>query len=129
MVYPSLWEEEPDRQLLQAATVTNSWTMGLKKVLFIRADFPDVPGDPSGVDRWGYVTNLTSTRALDLITNGASPILWEFSYGKTYLSGTVTPIFRMSHNASYYATNGYAWTMVSEAQQAAEAGGFFDGQF
>ncbi len=59
----------------------SEWTEGTKKILILRADFPDQVGCPA------------TQQELELVmTNGVHPWYEECSYGKTSLETTVSPL-------------------------------------
>ena len=71
----------------------NPWTMGEKKVLFIRVDFPDQEGEV-----------VTSEQAQSLIDVDAAQFFERNSYNKTTLRATVTPLLRLPRPTSEYIT-------------------------
>ncbi|MEM7393127.1 MAG: PKD domain-containing protein, partial [Verrucomicrobiota bacterium] len=90
-----------------------SWTEGPKTVLYLRVDFPNLPGEP--------VSITTASNWMDTI----SEYMEENSYGRTTLTTTFpTNIFRMPTNSGNYgsfsrlmldartvaASNGYDYT-------------------
>jgi hypothetical protein len=99
-----------------------SHTEGRKRLLLIRVDFPDFPGEP-----------FTDTEGFQLVTNMNS--FWaDASYGKVTVpmpgqgsaeSSDVTPTFRLTNNASYYATNNSYDGLRAAARAAADAAGFY----
>ncbi len=93
------------------------WTEGLKNVILIRVDFPDLTG-----------VSLTESGGATLVANLNSFYL-EMSYGRAGFqlvgSGSdVTPIFRMTNSASWYGTNDYYNQLRTEARAAATAAGY-----
>jgi hypothetical protein len=95
----------------------SAWTEGVKKVLLIRVDFPDLTG-----------LSLTETGGETLINNLQS-FYGEMSYGRAGFAAVgagsdVTPVFRMSNIASYYGGNDYYNQLRSEARSAAAAAGY-----
>ncbi|MCI0746685.1 MAG: PKD domain-containing protein [Verrucomicrobia subdivision 3 bacterium] len=93
------------------------YTEGIKRLIFIRVDFPDLTGPP-----------FSDASGLTLITNTAN--YWaDASYRKTTvrLPGTgsdLTPTFRMPTNASYYGNNNLYDRLRSDARAAATAAGY-----
>ncbi len=100
----------------------STWTEGLKKMILIRVDFPDLAGAP-----------LSDTTATNLINN-LNNFYTEMSYGRAgfYLNGNgsdFTPTFRMSQPAAYYGTNNYYNQLRTEARNAATAAGYVLGNY
>lgn len=95
-------------------TAQSAATEGIKKMLIIRVDFPDKPGQ--------VVTDATLTT---LITNMNTQ--WqEMSYGKTSWTllgagSDITPTLRLPNNHASYPNLG---TMLAAARTAATAAGF-----
>jgi hypothetical protein len=91
---------DPKPQQREGEGAPNGWTTGNKKVLIIRVDFPDLPGDPtygSEVYTAGYVQNLADTQV--------APHYLASSYGLTSLTNTVTTqLYRLPQAASNYCT-------------------------
>lgn len=103
---------------------TSSWTMGTKKVLVIRVDFPDRPGEP--IDA---LSNLpfTEARASNLMSNEIAPFFANNSYNKVSIQHTVTPVVRLPQTQAHYAQQLNA--MLSDARTAARAVGFETNNF
>ena len=99
--------------------VSDSWTTGLKKILFIRVDFPDLPGEL-----------LTSEQAQSLIDIDAAQFYERNSYNKTTLCATVTPLLTLPRPTSYYvgdaedAVGLVKLRLLNDARPAALAAGF-----
>lgn len=94
----------------------SAWTEGLKKLILIRVDFPDL------------TLSLTESGGTTLISN-LHNFYSEMSYGRSgfALAGSgseVTPVFRMANPAAYYGTNNYYNQLRSEARAAATAAGY-----
>ena len=108
------WESKPapTREL-------SPWTEGVKKLLFIRVDFPDREGVP--VDRFGQV--LTESFAQSLLDGPVNTFYFNNSYKKTSLRTTVTPVVRMPQPQSVYTRDNLG-LLVFEARNAARAAGF-----
>ncbi len=76
-----------------AADASTSFTVGSKRVLVIRVDFSDVPGEPISV-----------SSAQDIMDNGVKPFLENASYGQTTIVTTVSaPVYRLRFPAVIYA--------------------------
>ena len=110
------WEAKPAPT--RAANLS-PWTVGVKKLLFIRVDFPDREGVP--VDRFGQV--LTETFAQGLIDGPVNEFYVNNSYKKTSLRTVVTPVVRMPQPQSVY-TRDNLFALVTDARNAARAAGF-----
>ncbi|MHB8523377.1 MAG: hypothetical protein ACYDH9_21840 [Limisphaerales bacterium] len=68
------------------AATGGAWTLGLKSVLVIRVDCPDLTGDPRARDGTVY----TAEYVRNLADTNISPYYQESSYGLTSLTNTVT---------------------------------------
>lgn len=95
----------------------STWTEGQKKVILIRVDFPNLPGEP-----------LSDSSAISLIS-GLNDFYTEMSYGRASftLSGSgsdFTPTFTMPQPAEYYGTNNYYDELRTDARSAATAAGY-----
>lgn len=93
------------------------WTTGRKKVLLIRVDYSDRPGEP-----WALA------EVNRLLTTYAVPFYHDMSYGATDLDITVTPqVYRMPNTAAGYAAlpaprlDDPAWVVHADARAAAAA--------
>lgn len=83
------------------ATPSTAWTTGLKRILAIRLDFPDL------------IELRTSAEGQTMMDGVLRQKYYDSSYGKTDLQSTVTPfVYRMPHNAGYYATSSNIWTLI-----------------
>jgi uncharacterized repeat protein (TIGR02543 family) len=107
----------PSGDAVAGEVQASAWTEGLKKVILIRVDFPDLEG-----------VSLTETGGAALINN-LHAFYQDMSYGRAGFipvgSGSdVTPIFRMSNTASYYGSNNYYNQLRTEARSAAAAAGY-----
>jgi len=92
-------------------------TEGLKRLLFIRVDFSDLPGEL-----------LTTNRAADL-TRELHRFYQENSYGRSGFleigaGSAVTPVLRMPRTASSYGSNDDAGDLRTDALTAAENAGY-----
>lgn len=88
---------------------SSAWTTGVKKVLVIRVDFSDLPGDPIGWNDTAPLSNnttaYTSAYVQDLIDKRISSFYLQSSYGLTSLSNTVTTqLYRLPQTTTTYAT-------------------------
>jgi hypothetical protein len=94
------------------------WTTGHKKVLVIRVDYSDRPGEPHPL-----------ADVNGLLTTYVKPFYHDMSYGQTTLAMTVTPqVYRMPHTADFYRTgipapvgDEPAWVLHEDARTAAAA--------
>jgi hypothetical protein len=105
---------QEDLKLIQAAS---AGTVGQKRLILIRVDFPDLTGSP-----------FSDNTGILLISN-LNVFYRECSYNKAgfVLEGAgsdITPVFRMTNNAAYYGTNDYFSKLRSEARAAANAAGY-----
>ena len=92
-------------------------TEGLKRLLFIRVDFSDLPGEL-----------LTTNRAAEL-TRELHRFYQESSYGRSGFleigaGSAVTPVFRMPRTATSYGSNDDAGDLRSDALTAAANAGY-----
>lgn len=110
-VRPMLEVIGADTKPMTAAEVGTSWTLGTKKILIIRVDFSDKPGEPVSV-----------ATAQDVMDNTVRPFLENISYGKTSLVTTVsTKLYRMPKTAAAYAVPNDSDGLHSDARAAAAA--------
>ena len=71
----------------------NTWTFGPKRVLVIRVDFPDIPGEPVSV-----------TSASNLLNGDVNQFFVSSSYGNTSLVNTISStVYRLPQPSTYYA--------------------------
>ncbi|HEX7654001.1 MAG TPA: Calx-beta domain-containing protein [Verrucomicrobiae bacterium] len=101
-----------------------SWTTTPKKVLVIRVDFPDLPGEPVYLYNTNVVITPNYVANLFNGTNGLRAFFQQNSYGKTDLqltSADVTPVYRMPSNAVWYAVGDGSRFFGAEMQAAAYA--------
>ena len=110
-----------------------TWTQGTKKLLIIRVDFSDLPGEPLNGSTSPAITEDYAVNTI----NGASGVRDYYeqnSFNKTTIqvgatvsgdSPDVTAVLRMPQTAAYYAvgdgTNAYNSTLHSDARAAAVA--------
>jgi hypothetical protein len=105
-----------------AAAATTAWTTGAKKVLYIRIDFSDLPGDP----KYGWGGSNPAVYTAAYVQNLADTVVSSYfvtsSYGLTSTTNTVTTqLYRMPQTAAYYAANNANSQLHSDAQAAAAA--------
>lgn len=82
-------------------TPKTSQTVGQKNVLWIRVDFPDLPGEPKDASGNLY----TKVGVQEILETRDGPFFLRSSYGKANFSFTVTPqLYRLPKTALYYAT-------------------------
>ncbi len=97
----------PDR----AADATTSHTIGTKRVLVIRVDFSDFPGDP-----------VSQTTAQNLLDSAVKSMLEDMSYGQTTTITTVTSqLYRLSRTGASFASANDNNGLHTEARNAAAA--------
>ncbi|HEX9045745.1 MAG TPA: Calx-beta domain-containing protein, partial [Verrucomicrobiae bacterium] len=103
--------------------VTN-WTTSPKRMLVIRVDFPDLPGEPVYVYNTNIVVTPVYVASLFNDTNGIRNFFQNNSYGKTDLNisaADVTPVYRMPSNAVWYAVGNGSRFYGAEMQTSAYA--------
>ncbi len=110
-------QERPLPQELPALALTaaSSWTETEKRVLAIRVDFSDEPGE------------AISQSALETLLVQASDDIEAMAYGKTFLTSTVTPeVFRLPQTAAYYVNGGNhrSGELADDAKALASAAGY-----
>ena len=89
------------------------------RVLVIRVDFSDLPGDPRTV--FGAGSSYTASSVQDVIDTQITPYYQKSSYGRASLEFTVAPqLYRVPGTASYYATTGYEFQLYGDAIAAAQ---------
>src|SRR5262249_2001280 len=90
---------------------TSAWTEGLKKILILRVDFSDLPGEPYTVS---YLRNVADTQV--------APYYQQSSYGITSFTNTITTqVYRLPKPAADYARSGDTGQMLADAKTAAAA--------
>ncbi|HYG79341.1 MAG TPA: right-handed parallel beta-helix repeat-containing protein [Pyrinomonadaceae bacterium] len=104
-----------------AAASTSPWTAGPKKVLLMRVDFSDKPGEPVET---GSNAVLTLARAQALINTDCNNFFKNNSYNNTSLQGTVTPVLRLPQTAAWYGASNNAGQLLTDARAAAKAKGY-----
>ena len=106
-------EDQTTETVAPRSLVGLSRTVGPKKVLIIRVDFSDLPGDPDkGLCTAEYVQSVADSQI--------GPYFERSSYGLTSLITTVTPrLYRMPNSAAYYAVNNANYQLHSDATTAA----------
>ncbi len=111
--------EEPD----------SLWTEGAKKVLFIRVDFPDRPGEPVDIQTGLPLTVQRAREEMDKVNT----VYTNSSYGKTsFQSVIVTPVIRLSQPSSFYMPSPTVIKfneMMTDARNAARTAGFETNNF
>jgi hypothetical protein len=112
------WDNALAKSELEAAAARNeppssTWTEGPKKVLLIRVDFSDRPGDPVSLSSANALLNTT-------VKNYYSAA----SFGKVALTGTVTPTIRLPRTQANYQSNQDYVGLMSDAYAAAKLAGF-----
>ncbi|HEY0051343.1 MAG TPA: FG-GAP-like repeat-containing protein, partial [Pyrinomonadaceae bacterium] len=116
------WERKiaPARSARQnPENAASPWTEGTKRLLFIRVDYSDRPGEP--IDRTNQP--LTPARAQALMDTQVSPFYVSNSYQKTSLQTTVTTVVRMPQPQSFYSPENL-FALLVDARNAARAAGF-----
>lgn len=93
-------------------------TTGVKKVLYIRANFPDDQAEP-----------ITAGDA-DTAMAAINQFFKDCSYGKTSMTWTITPLVTLPQTKSWYgsATNGDT-QLLADARAAAKAAGYDTAQY
>ena len=91
--------------------VQDSWSQGLKRLLYMRVAFPDDPGEPIGE---GEAYNLM---------NNVNTWYVENSYDSTSILSDVTPLLMLPHTKDWYSVEG-ANVLLADAREAARATGF-----
>lgn len=108
--FPSAYS---DRQAGVPATAraANDWSIGPKRLLVLRVDFSDFPGEP-----------FTMDAVREAIDAQIAPFFDEVSYGATTLSGTLgSKVYRLPQTATAYAVNGNSLRLHDDAVAAARA--------
>jgi len=82
-VAPTLFENASD------------WTLGEKKLLVMRVDFPDLQGYPLEILS---TTNFLTDDKVKSLINSVNTFFKEMSYGKTFFAPTFTPLLRLPKN-------------------------------
>lgn len=112
------WAVLDESELVPRSNVAQSaWTEGAKKLLYIRVDFPDAPGEP--------VTQSTVDNSL----NALAQYYRDNSYDKTTVTFTVTPVVRMPKSKASYASANDATGLLRDGRAAALAAGFDTAQY
>jgi len=94
-----------------AADAPSSRTVGAQRVLVIRVDFSDIPGDP--------ITEIFGQLLMD---GGVKSFFEESSYGQTTLTTTISPkVYRLPQTASSYALGGSDSQLHIDARALAAA--------
>ena len=117
------WDSDPvDPPPVGCGTVPPAgpgWTLGLKRVLVIRADFEDLPGKPIHA---ATHTPMTDEFIMASVADGSS-LFEQNSQGRTCLEATIVPdVLRMPRTAaSYAAESPFVGPVVSTVREAAVA--------
>lgn len=92
----------------------SSWTRGPKRLLYMRVDFSDMPGEPMTLEQ--------ARASLD----ETSAFVSENSAGTTWLSDAIiTPVLRLPQTAAFYAyDSSRSFTLLDDARAAALAAGY-----
>jgi uncharacterized delta-60 repeat protein len=96
--------------------VSPRWTLGPKRVLFMRVNFPDDSIEP-----------ITQSEATALM-NQANQFYAESSFNKTTLIPTITPLLTLPQPKLYYSNNGPG-ALLSDARQVAKQAGYLPENF
>lgn len=95
----------------------SAYTTGLKKLLYMRVDFTDAPGDP-----------VNATQA-NLAVQSLGQYYKDSSYDRTSITGTVTPTLRMPKSKAAYAQANDTSRLLQDARAAASQAGFDTSQY
>jgi hypothetical protein len=122
------WESKisPERpqEKLAPNEIASTWTEGAKKVLYIRVDFPDKPGEPIDGQTGLPLTIQRVQEEMDKVNT----VYTNSSYGKTsFQSVTVTPVIRLPQPASFYMPSLTVMKfneIMTDARNAARTAGF-----
>ncbi len=94
-----------------------AYTVGNKKIIVIRIDFPDLTGEPKYRG-----TIYTPAYVQDIADAQVNPFYVQSSYGATSLTTTVTTqVYRMPQPAAAYAVGNLHVTLHADARTAAAA--------
>ncbi len=94
-----------------AQAMASSWTESPKKVLFIRADFSDLPGET--ISQSDLLTQLNGT---------VSGRIRDYSYGKTWIDAGVSElVIRLPQPSSFYGPNAQGDGNISQLYDDAVA--------
>ncbi|MCI0537941.1 MAG: hypothetical protein L0Z50_22225, partial [Verrucomicrobiales bacterium] len=106
----------PARRISKATSTAESWTQGLKRVLFLPLNFPDDP-EPS----------ISQRDAAELMRQ-VNDFFIENSYGTVSFAVTIAPVLTLPRPKSWYARQEedatFLRTLIEEARAAATAAGF-----
>src|SRR5687768_17018304 len=103
--------------LVVFASLGDSRAQGVKKALYIRADFPDFVGEP-----------VSEAFVLEM-AKGLNQFYEDNSNGKLSLQVTVTPVVRTARTLTHYAAQNYNEDIINDARAAAKAAGFDTADF
>jgi PKD domain len=90
----------------------SSWSEGKKKLLYMRVDFSDLPGDPLSKD------------AAAKIMSQVDSFYSQNSYGKLSVVSTITPTLRLPWPAATYEADHVKYNRLNDARKVAKAAGF-----
>jgi M6 family metalloprotease-like protein len=89
------------------------------KVLVIRVDFADRPGDPSSVY---FGVSYAASNVQSIVDTQIVPYYQNSSYGHAKMSFTVTPqLYRLPQTAADYAARFFEWQLYDDALAAVQA--------
>jgi hypothetical protein len=91
--------------------VQDSWSQGLKRLLYMRVAFPDDPGEPIREDEAYNLMNNVNTWYV------------EDSYDSTSIISDVTPLLMLPHTKDWYSVQGDT-VLLADAREAARGAGF-----
>ncbi len=100
-----------------SALPATAWTVGAKKILHLRVDFSDLPGEPKRGS-----TGYTAAYVKDLADAQVNPYYAASSYGQVSLTNSVSAaVYRLPQTASYYATGNRNTQLHTDARALAAA--------
>lgn len=103
-----------------------SWTTGPKRILIIRVDFSDYPGEPTTPYTSNSITPSFITNVIHQ-AGGVREFYEKSSFGQTTLvlgTNDITPVLRLPQTAVYYATNSFLEQLHSDARSMANSNGW-----
>jgi hypothetical protein len=103
--------------LIAFPSLADSRAQGVKKVLYIRVDFPDFVGEP-----------VSEAFVLEM-AKGLNQFYEDNSNGKLSLQVSVTPVVRTARTLAHYAAQDYNEDIINDARAAAKAAGFDTAHF
>lgn len=122
------WESKIGPERLKEKLAPNesasTWTEGAKKVLYIRVDFPDRPGEPIDTQTGLPLTIQRAQEEMDKVNT----VYTNSSYGKTsFQLVTITPVIRLPQPAGFYMQSLTVIKfneIMTDARNAARTAGF-----